>query len=374
MPTSMLDPSEAFYIDSTSSCTYAWLIKYFKTFSDVRYWFFFEAELLNGLFRAMRAIEGNKCDFDLMLSKCDKRQFQTSILPEPINLKRVKHNAYFIQLCFFGSVLVSLIGLITNGFFGTVLILMSHLSYIAFTLNRIALLGKEHGKIVNWMSTISLKRFLLYCFIISVLTSIVKIFKYQLNFDYPAYEYPVRFTREITFIFNVAKSQVYLIADFLCDFIISFVYVILQLIVDIGLAYRLKKTLESKMTSGQTQKQKEQLKKKNNSAINRAIVMVILNATLNITLKAPTTLIPIYDMISFKFQEFRSSSMKLHPLTYFHVFFCGTLGFCTALEELAKLLFLISLTLNIFFFYNFDKTFKICFQRILGCFSKNKSK
>lgn len=128
------------------------------------------------------------------------------------------------------------------------------------------------------------------------------------------------------------------------------------------------------MTSGQTQKQKEQLKKKNNSAINRAIVMVILNATLNLALKAPTTLIPIYDMISFKFQEFRSSSMKLHPLTYFHVLFCGTLGFCTAFEELAKLLFLISLTLNIFFFYNFDKTFKICFQRILGCFAKNKSK
>lgn len=101
---------------------------------------------------------------------------------------------------------VQLIRIVMEQFFGTALILMSHLSYIAFTLNRIALLGKEHGKIVNWMSTISLKRFLLYCFIISVLTSVVKIFKYQLNFDYPGYEYPVRFTREITFIFNIAKS------------------------------------------------------------------------------------------------------------------------------------------------------------------------
>lgn len=121
------------------------------------------------------------------------------------------------------------------------------------------------------------------------------------------------------------------------------------------------------MKSSQTQKQKEQLKKKNDSAINRAIVMVILNATFNLILKAPTCVIPLYNMISFKYQQSRFSSVKQHPLTYFHLFYCETLGICNAFEELSKFLFLVSLTLNVIFFYNFDNIFKKCLLKLFSC-------
>ena len=433
-----------FFNDNTSSCTYAWLAKYFKIFVDNRFIQFFGPDIYPGLIGAINITEGNRCDFNLLLSKCDKKQFQISQLPDPFNRFHVRHSVYFfLLLCFFGSVIVSVIGIFTNGvvvfiishkknkkeldeqrhfhfmrmnalmnicifiihllnlmtecnhsyevycstirrfvpiqlvrialkeFLGTALILMSSLSYIAFTLNRIALLGKEHGKIVNWISNICLKRFTVYCSIISLLTSVVKIFKYKLNLDSPGYDYPIQLAIETSFIFNIVTSQIYLVVDFVSDLMVSLVYIVLQLIVDICLVYQLKTTLESKMKSSQTQKQKELLKKKNDSAINRAIVMVILNAAFNLILKAPTCVIPLYNMISFKYQQSRFSSVKQHPLTHFHLFYCEILGICNAFEELSKFLFLVSLTLNIIFFYNFDNMFKNCFFKIFPC-KKNK--
>ena len=83
--------------------------------------------------------------------------------------------------------------MIISEFLGNTFRYMSSLSFIAFTLSRISLLGKDHGKIVTWISEISMKKFISYSLIFSVSFCFAKIFKYNLNLENPDLSFPILF-------------------------------------------------------------------------------------------------------------------------------------------------------------------------------------
>ena len=68
---------------------------------------------------------------------------------------------------------------------------MLNFSYVAFALNRISLIGKDHGKLVQFMSDVGVKTYLTVCFLISCGCSVVKYFKYEINFDKPETSYNI---------------------------------------------------------------------------------------------------------------------------------------------------------------------------------------
>ena len=112
-------------------------------------------------------------------------------------------------------------------------------------------------------------------------------------------------------------------------------------------------------------KQKENENKKIEVRRIVLILMVILNASCNLVLKSPTIIRPIYELAKYLYQDgnfndyfYYGSSAKL--ITFNHIY-CIDLNFCMFFEDFVKFLYLLSLCLNIFFFYKFDKNFKACF-------------
>ena len=58
---------------------------------------------------------------------------------------------------------------------------MLNFTYIAFSLNRISLIGKDHGKLVTFMSELGVKKYILATFLISCSLSWIKGFKFQIK-------------------------------------------------------------------------------------------------------------------------------------------------------------------------------------------------
>lgn len=110
--------------------------------------------------------------------------------------------------------------------------------------------------------------------------------------------------------------------------------------------------------------------KKNNEnidAINRAVLLVVLNSIINFTCKLPSTLISINEMV----QSINSLShfsnniwIGLSDKIYSIEMNCQNSNLCQALEKFSIDLFLLSLSLDFIFYYNFDIKFKKSFLNI----------
>ena len=72
--------------------------------------------------------------------------------------------------------------IIFKEFLVTMLRFMLNFTYVAFALNRINLIGREHGKLVTFMYEIGVKKYIGISFLISSSLSWIKGFKYQINY------------------------------------------------------------------------------------------------------------------------------------------------------------------------------------------------
>ena len=278
-------------------------------------------------------------------------------------------NLYFLHCSsIHRQVAIQLEKMIILEFLGNTFRYMSSLSFIAFTLSRISLLGKDHGKIVTWISEISMNKFISISLIFSVTFCFAKIFKYNLNLENPNLSFPILFEDFPFFWYHPTLYQVFLIFNLICDLINCVLLVIVQLIVDICLVVQLKRTLDSKMeTSSKDKKKQEKEKKEKKLAVKKAVLMVILNASFNLLLKSPTAIQSIYDLAN-GFALIEPNTPLSIVILNFYDFYCINLRFCLFFGELAIFLYLFSLCLNLVFFYKFDKTFKSCFFNVLSCF------
>ena len=84
----------------------------------------------------------------------------------------------------------------------TLLKFMCNFTYVAFALNRIALIGKDHSRIVKFMSEFNIKVYIGVCFLISSSLSWIKYFKYQLNYYEPNSNFPVSNEYDIMILMN----------------------------------------------------------------------------------------------------------------------------------------------------------------------------
>ena len=116
------------------------------------------------------------------------------------------------------------------------------------------------------------------------------------------------------------------------------------------------------------------LRKSGQDLVNRVIVMVIFNASIGILLKALLVYSPINDLIN---------SIKLHkisPIEFYQmdtvfstVPLCSYETICHAIEKLAEVFYLISLSILLFFYKTFDKKFDAMLKKMLVS-SKNTNK
>lgn len=219
------------------------------------------------------------------------------------------------------------------------------------------------------------------CILLSHLVCLIKLFKHRLNFHQFKLQYPDYLLQNNIIIYSsklwLILVEVYLLVNLLSDVFIYLVIFFVQLVADIGMVVQLRRTFLSQMDTSASQDKTAQTnkKKKQDKAVNRTIVMVILNTSANIIFKFPSCWKSFYDML-YNFNIFFTSDRQDDfGIAEFHVKYCAVLQACELFDSCAKLLFMISLPLNIVFFLKFDKKFETCFSRVFHMKSnKNNSR
>ena len=102
--------------------------------------------------------------------------------------------------------------------------------------------------------------------------------------------------------------------------------------------------------------------------------MVILNASIGVLLKAFLLYSPINDLInSVNYFNIQPNEYTLMEAIFATVPLCSYDTICHAIEELADFLYLVSLSILLFFYRAFDKRFEEMLQKTLFS-SKNNTK
>ena len=268
--------------------------------------------------------------------------------------------------------------------FGNYLRFVSNLFYIAFLMNRLFLIGKDHSKFTKFMSETKVLHYSIFTLIVGFIISFVKVFRYRANFFEYNLDYPKNFAFD-RHSSNHALIFIFLVFNSVSDLINGSVFLIFCLVIDISLALRIKATIKEKEEKAKSMNYlvEDKKKKENSDAINRAVLLVVLNSILNFTCKLPSTLISINDMVQsinsiifypryFKVLAIAGMrSSALYNKIYANEMACFNSNFCQALEKFSIDLFLLSLALDLFFYYNFDRKFRDSFT---NCFSKKESK
>ena len=259
--------------------------------------------------------------------------------------------------------------------FGTSLKFMNNFTYIAFAFNRISLIGKDHNKLVKFMSDVGIKKYTAVCLLISIGLSSVKYFSYRLNYGKgDDNSYPIEYNINLFYdIGNEKKSTIYFTFNFVSDLLNYLVFLLIHLSIDIGMIVKLRQTLNEKFEKAKvysTKDQQEKKKKENETAVNKAISMVILNTALNIIFKVPSLIYSIIDFYESIYRLDYNYFLFHGGFGRFYMGFCNYAYFCHMFLRFSDILFLISISIQLFFFVHFDKKFKFSFYRIF--FPKKK--
>lgn len=260
---------------------------------------------------------------------------------------------------------------ISRPFFEEVFTHLSGISMVFLSLCRISLLGKEHGKIVTWASTVNVSVVVICSLIISSALSVSNILNYHLNINDPTLSYPYNLEQAPLKERSDVKSNVIISFNLLSTFFKSVFIVIVQLVVDIGLVVQLRRTLESKMiTAGMSEKQKRSMLKSYERAVKRAVVMVILNASFTFLSRLAFFLNGIYDYFYWKQTDPSFVALPSRKSDFYLLFIDENLkGLILSISE--NICFIMYFS-SIVFFIKFDKGFNQNFWKVFKCFgSKN---
>ena len=239
--------------------------------------------------------------------------------------------------------------------------LMCNLTYVAFSFNRISLINKDHGKLVKFFSTIGKKTYIGTCFLISCGFSVIKYFKYEINFDGLESDFPILIENNLVSIYNKkVYNDTLFILNMIYDFFNYVLFEILTSIIDIYMVLRLRRVLDEKFKQSESlikdAKKLENMKKENEGALKKANKMVILNTTISILFRMPIAFLPIINIYAEFYYKNDSNPLNHRNFDIFYTFLTDS-GFYQIIIELSDLLYTFSLSFLLFIYLNFDKKF-----------------
>lgn len=257
------------------------------------------------------------------------------------------------------------IRIIVGEFLGSVFRLASNFTYVGFSISRLSLIGKDHGKFIKQISSAPVHIYIFISLIISMSLSVVKLFRYQVIFfdANPLYQqYPVPYDRNLNNIYSnnfKIKARVINVFNAICDLTNYFVFMLIGIALDIMLIVKLRKTLSELMNAN---------KRETHRILLRVVTSITLFAVLSIFLKLPSAFKPILDSIHLDKNIFNIISFD--KLDNFYENFCVYSRFCFMFEKLAAFCFALSLSICILFYYILDKRFmislKIAFNKLIS--------
>ena len=246
----------------------------------------------------------------------------------------------------------------------TLLRSMNNFIYVGFAFSRISLIGKDHNKLIKFISDLSLKNFTFASLILSMCFSAMKYFSFRVNKGDPFYLYPMQYDFESNKVTFADYTPIYFIFNFISDLLNYQVFLFVHLSIDIGIVVKLKQTLNEKLEKSKAYSSKDQLEKKkkeNEAALDNAVYMVILNSVIGTFLKLPLFL---YSLIYFCYSIYRMDkfSQLNHPAFGRFYRYCIEVFFCDMLHTLADFMYSLLISIHFFVYKRFDKKFKAGFE------------
>ena len=166
---------------------------------------------------------------------------------EPITLISECHNYDLGIFCsqIRTSMFAQYFKIIFGEYVSNVFRLSANFSYVIFALNRLSLIGREHGKLVTKASKVTLKEFFLRFLTPCLLLPVVKVFRFFPNRIKPDLDYPVSIDN---YFYEIKTTLTFFFLSFylLYDFINYMLFLIINFIVDICLAVQMKQTISEK--------------------------------------------------------------------------------------------------------------------------------
>lgn len=255
----------------------------------------------------------------------------------------------------------------------TALRFMCNFTYVAFSLNRISLIGKDHGKIVQFMSKCSIKYYTGFTGFLSIGFSIVKGFKYKVNYSHELFSYPIK-TELDGWENHGWQKEAYLITNMIIDFLNYFVFVFLNLAIDIYMVVKLKKTIQERESKFENVKKsiknvsddkgnkKNKTNETNQDVINQVIKLVVINNGISILFKLPFILMPIFNSVAFFY--YQSFSLENNPRFRIIFEFFLYSGFSDQIFMLSDVFYSLSISIQFFIYKRFDKKFKQGYEQL----------
>lgn len=136
---------------------------------------------------------------------------------------------------------------------------MSNLSYIFYSINRLSLIGQDHGKFVTAVSKMKLKKFILVTFMFCLVLPVSNIFTFIPNYNKPDLDYPDL----LEFGFQEIGDTLmflYLVSNILYNLITSIGFIVVNLIVDLSIFISLKKVIDERINTAQMEENQKKKK------------------------------------------------------------------------------------------------------------------
>ena len=241
--------------------------------------------------------------------------------------------------------------IIFGEFFNSVFKLISNFLYVGFSICRLSLIGKDHSKFIKFISDVSIRTFIIGSCVISVALSTVKIFHYQVNTFNPQQDYPIPYDQNYNNVYSPnydIYARLVNVFNAIADLSTYFVFVLINLILDVVLVVKLKRTLADKLNSDNV---------KNSEIVFRIISLVIAFTIFSFVLKLPASVKSIFDSIHLNNNS--NNPIANSHIDHLYDKYCIASRYCTAFDKFSSILYVISISANILFYFLFDKQFKI---------------
>ena len=247
----------------------------------------------------------------------------------------------------------------------TLLRFMCSFTYVAFALNRISLIGKDHGKLVTFFSKLGIKVFIGVTILISSSLSWIKGFKFKVNYFFSYMNYPMSTEMDIAQLKSNQFNDVYFIINFISDLFNYVLFVVTCVIIDICMVVQLRRVLgeKTKKSESMNQKQSDAKKEENENVVKKAIKMVVLNSSIGIFFKLPASFIPLLNVVA-EFYYKQRNNRYYHPrFGEFYSILQNTEQY-SLIQDVSYFLYTLSLSIQIIIYNRFDKKFQIGFERL----------
>lgn len=256
--------------------------------------------------------------------------------------------------------------------------LLSNFTYVSFSINRLSLVG-TNGSVTEFFASLGILKYMGVSILLSVIFSLEKLLKFRINRTYPNDDFPLAFFR-VTHLLKTASPthlKLLFVFDSVYNLVCYVLFTLVSLLLDVVLVVKMRETLAERheklaamLQNSHDKSSLEKKQKENEEVIKKVIKMVVANALLSFLFKAPSSIVSVNDMRLIisrsKFIDEIYSPKQWFNFPYSFESICVQDEGCQVFQSFCDLLFIISMSANLFFYIRFDKKFKSAYDFVFS--------